>query len=158
MERNDVNVARTGECGRALPCGRTGTGLRFSSGKLSSSTRVGSNGAGRTDSSNADSGTAGLTNSMSAGAAKKSTLGVVNLFFCECDCAEVNGNRGHKRDPKDGSTLLSVKPHRIHVFSSKEVDTPLQRNLGRNRHVVVMKNHIDSDAAGHPAWGCIIEY
>jgi len=44
----------------------------------------------------------------------------------------VNRKRAYKCDPKDASAVLSVKQCGIHVYSSKEEDTPMQRNLGHD--------------------------
>jgi hypothetical protein len=63
----------------------------------------------------------------------------------------VNRKRADKCDPKDASALLSVKQCGIHLYYSKEEDTPPQKNLGRNHDIAVGKQLHDPDAAGHSA-------
>jgi hypothetical protein len=51
----------------------------------------------------------------------------------------VNRKRADKCDPKEASTVLSVNECWIHVYSSKEEDTPLRRKLGRDHQIAVTK-------------------
>jgi len=51
----------------------------------------------------------------------------------------VNRKRAHKCDPKDGSAVLSINECGIHVYSSKEEDTPLRRNLGGDHQIAANK-------------------
>jgi hypothetical protein len=80
------------------------------------------------------------------------------IWFCERNRAEVNRKRAHGSDPEDGSAVPWVKHCGIHVHSSKEEDTPLWKNLGRDHEIAVNKELVEFYAAGQSARRWIIEY
>ena len=55
----------------------------------------------------------------------------------------MNRKRAHGSDPENGSAVPWVKHCGIHVYSSKEEDTPLWKNLGRDHEIAVNKERVE---------------